>query len=89
GWNYLISMRLLATNLYTLYLTSNIYGDIQVATRVDGQLGSWTKYLSTRNTTTDANGFIKAASPIVKLFADKIEPNEEAAEQPLSFEKPG
>ncbi|QLB35710.1 hypothetical protein RKQ56_10470 [Acinetobacter baumannii] len=39
------------------------------------------------NTTIDANGFIKAASPIVKLFADKIELNDEAAEQPLSFEK--
>ncbi|MDM8404653.1 hypothetical protein M8L43_20505, partial [Acinetobacter baumannii] len=37
--------------------------------------------------TVDANGFIKSASPIVKLFADKIEPNDEAAEQPLSFEK--
>ncbi|MEL1783206.1 hypothetical protein [Acinetobacter baumannii] len=87
GWNYLISMRLLATNLYTLYLTSNIYGDIQVATKVDGRLGSWVKYLSTRNTTTDANGFIKAASPTVKLFSDKIELNEEAAEQPITFEK--
>jgi len=40
-------------------------------------------------TTIDANGFIKAASPIVKLFADKIELNDEAAEQPLSFEKLG
>lgn len=39
------------------------------------------------NTTIDANGFIKAASPIVKLFADKIELNEEAAEQPIQFEK--
>ena len=37
----------------------------------------------------DANGFIKSASPVVKLFADKIEPNDEAAEQPLSFEKLG
>ena len=27
--------------------------------------------------------------PVVKLFADKIEPNDEAAEQPLSFEKLG
>ncbi|MDR9520302.1 phage tail fiber protein, partial [Acinetobacter baumannii] len=41
------------------------------------------------NTTVDANGFLKNASPVVKLFADKIEPNDEAAEQPLSFEKPG
>ncbi|MEQ1118229.1 hypothetical protein [Acinetobacter junii] len=39
------------------------------------------------NTTIDANGFIKAASPIVKLFADKIELNDEAAEQNITFEK--
>lgn len=49
----------------------------------------WRKILSSKNTTVDANGFIKSASPIVKLFADKIEPNDEAAEQPLSFEKLG
>ncbi|WP_151766217.1 phage tail fiber protein [Acinetobacter nosocomialis] len=42
-----------------------------------------------RNAAIDGNGFIKAASPIVKLFADKIELNDEAAEQPLSFEKLG
>lgn len=38
-------------------------------------------------TTIDSNGFIKAASPIVKLFADKIELNDEAAEQNITFEK--
>ncbi|MZY06092.1 hypothetical protein GUK58_08520 [Acinetobacter pittii] len=38
-------------------------------------------------TTIDSNGFIKAASPIVKLFADKIELNDEAAEQSITFEK--
>lgn len=40
-------------------------------------------------TTVDANGFIKAASPIVKLYANKIELNDEAAEQPITFEKLG
>lgn len=39
------------------------------------------------NTTVDANGFIKAASPIVQLFAEKIELNGEAAEQDITFEK--
>lgn len=38
-------------------------------------------------TTIDSNGFIKAASPIVKLFAERIELNDEAAEQPITFEK--
>ena len=46
-------------------------------------------YRSSRNTTVDANGFIKAASPIVKLYADRLEPNAEAAEQEITFEKLG
>ena len=37
----------------------------------------------------DANGFIKKASPIVGLFADKIELNDEAEEQNVTFEKLG
>ena len=39
------------------------------------------------NTMVDGNGFIKAASPIVKLFADKIELNDEAQLQEIVFEK--
>ena len=45
----------------------------------------WTQ----RNTSVDSNGFIKAASPIVKLFADKIELNDEAQQQEIIFEKLG
>lgn len=41
------------------------------------------------NTTVDANGFIKNASPIIKLFADRIELNDEAEQQDISFEKLG
>ena len=49
---------------------------------------SWGKILINGiNTATDGNGFIKAASPIVKLFADKVEPNNEAAEQNITFKK--
>ena len=42
-----------------------------------------------QNTSVDANGFIKNASPIVKLFADKIELNDEAKQQKITFEKLG
>ena len=43
---------------------------------------------TSRNTSVDGNGFIKNASPIVKLFADKIELNDEAKEQVnITFEK--
>ncbi|MEB6679911.1 phage tail fiber protein [Acinetobacter lwoffii] len=42
-----------------------------------------------RNVITDANGFIKAASPIVQLFADRITANDEAKLQEITFEKLG
>jgi hypothetical protein len=51
--------------------------------------GSYSEIYHSRNTTVDANGFIKSASPIVQLFADKIELNDEAKQQEISFEKLG
>lgn len=42
-----------------------------------------------RNTSIDPNGFIKNASPIVKVFANKIELNDEAQIQNIVFEKLG
>ncbi|AVI33064.1 phage tail protein [Acinetobacter baumannii] len=42
---------------------------------------------NTHNTTKDSNGFIKAASPVVKLFNDHIELNTDAEKQPIQFEK--
>lgn len=47
--------------------------------------GFWT----TKNATKDSNGFLKGASPIVQLYADRIELNEEAKLQPITFEKLG
>ncbi|EZQ10726.1 hypothetical protein [Acinetobacter sp. Ver3] len=46
-------------------------------------------FYTTENTTVDANGFIKNASPIVKLFADGVELNDEAQQQDIVFEKLG
>lgn len=54
-----------------------------------GTYGNYQKIYSTENTTVDANGFIKSASPIVQLFADKIELNDEAQQQDIEFEKLG
>ncbi|MDV2948595.1 phage tail protein, partial [Acinetobacter baumannii] len=47
----------------------------------------WGEYRTTANTTVDANGFVKSASPIVKLFGESIELNDEASRQPIEFEK--
>lgn len=55
-----------------------------------GNNGTWLstyKMHHTGNTTVDSNGFIKKASPIIRLFTDEIEPNEEALEQEPVFEK--
>lgn len=49
----------------------------------------WYKFLHSGNTTSDSNGFIKAASPIVELYADRIELNDEAKQQKITFEKLG
>ncbi|MCK1142988.1 hypothetical protein MXZ96_06455 [Providencia stuartii] len=35
-------------------------------------------FYSTKNTTKDSNGNLKAASPIIRVFADDVDPNEEA-----------
>lgn len=58
----------------------------------DGGARTWRTYKKIYyegNTTKDSNGFIKAASPIVQLFADHIELNDEANLQPITFEKLG
>lgn len=43
--------------------------------------------LRSKGFTVDANGFYKSASPIVQLFSDRVELNEEASEQDITFEK--
>lgn len=42
-------------------------------------------FLYTGNTTVDSNGFIKQASPIVKLFSDKVDLNSESGKQGISL----
>ncbi|MBQ0330089.1 hypothetical protein J9231_19825, partial [Providencia rettgeri] len=44
----------------------------------DGSSANSAIVYSTANTTKDSNGNLKAASPIIKVFADHIDPNEEA-----------
>lgn len=64
-------------------------GNLAVKAKVGPTWSAWSKIYSQSNTTVDSNGFIKAASPIVQLFADKIELNDEAQQQNIEFEKLG
>lgn len=74
-------------------LLFGLNGNNQVGFRTwDGTAKNWRTYQKIYhggNTTKDSNGFIKAASPIVQLFADHIELNDEAEEQSITFEKLG
>ena len=53
--------------------------------------GKWTDYVvyTSQNAAKDSNGFLKAASPVVQLFSNKIELNDEAQQQNIEFEKLG
>lgn len=58
----------------------------------DGAARNWRifrKFYHEGNTTKDTNGILKAASPVVRLFVDRIEMNDEAELQPITFEKLG
>ena len=57
--------------------------------RWHGYWDTFYELYGTHNTTKDSNGFLKGASPVVQLFANKIELNEEAKLQPITFEKLG
>lgn len=67
---------------------SSMY-DLRARIMNDGVWSNSVRILNQNNTTIDSNGFIKAASPVVQLFADKIAANEEALEQEPAFEKVG
>lgn len=72
-------------------LNNIVVADRRVWIQYSTSGGVWQTFelKTTNNTSIDGNGFIKAASPIVKLFADKIELNDEAAQQKITFEKLG
>lgn len=62
---------------------------LQARIKNSGTWSSPVKIWNEHNTTRDSNGFLKAASPVVQLFADKIELNDEAKQQSITFEKLG
>lgn len=94
-WNpvsgsYLVGMSIRGGGVVAAQLLLKAYEGNGAWIRYQSTSNSWgaaVEILTRGNTTTDSNGFIKAASPIVKLFSEKIEPNEEALEQEPTFEK--
>ncbi|WP_336023493.1 phage tail protein [Acinetobacter lwoffii] len=89
-------------SIYGFHITNNDYSySWQIFSGINGKnhyirsassataWSAWFKFLTGSNTSTDSNGFIKAASPIVQLYSDKIELNDEAQQQNIEFKKLG
>lgn len=69
--------------LFAAQLSERIYARFNL----QGNWLPWFYLYHSRNTTVTADGTLKAASPIVKLFSDHIEWNDEIGEQIPEFEK--
>ena len=93
GWIwYGVFLHMQTDSTAALQIGTSVAGDsksLQFRIKSNGTWNPTNNIYTDRNTTKDSNGFIKAASPIVKLFADKIELNDEANEQDIIFEKLG
>ena len=89
--DYALGYQLNGLNQWQSYLIHDVVtGDIYTASRASPSAGLlFRKLYTTGNTTVDSNGLLKAASPIVRLFVDRIEMNDEAELQDITFEKLG
>lgn len=78
-------------NYQVQFHKQNIQNQLSIRFGAGGDLftGWGSILISGINATTDPNGFIKSASPVVNLFSDKIELNSEAQLQDITFEKLG
>lgn len=85
GWSSGARVHFVVGGLSNNNLYHAVVADMNAATRSV----SYHVIRTAQNTTVDANGFLKNASPIVQLFADKIELNDEAQQQNIEFEKLG
>lgn len=63
------------------YSAQIVFSRTKVAAWIRTKNTVWAGYAElyhTRNTTVDSNGFLKSASPVIKLFADAIDANDQA-----------
>ena len=88
GWSPFIFVKV-NDGMFILSVSKGGHG-VKISASYDGTSVDFIyNLLTSRNTQVDPNGFIKNASPIVSLFADKIELNDEAKLQPITLEKLG
>ena len=66
---------------------STILAGIDGKYYLTNQVLNWAREWDSTNTTVDGSGFIKSASPIVKLYADRIEANSYKEIENCTFER--
>lgn len=67
----------------------NASGELAIRGGYSSGAENWRVYYHTGNTTKDGNGFLKAASPVVDLYDNKIDLNSDAEKQGVEFIKNG
>lgn len=86
--DYAAGIYVQAKDTYLYFNAHFAGGDINILAGLGNTAQPYGYTLKTsRNTTVDGSGFLKNASPVVKLFADHIELNDDAEKQPITFEK--
>lgn len=90
---HLLSFRPQTWNrLFQIYLehgSTNTSFNLYFRKFMDGSFSDWKKIYCSANTTVDGNGYLKPSSPVVRLYADKVELINEAVGQDITFEKLG
>ena len=87
GWGWAVGEKVhfITGGFTNTQLYHVVVADRNASTRTVG----YYRIRTEQNTSIDPNGFIKNASPIISLYADKIELNDEAKQQKITFEKLG
>jgi len=80
GWGALMTFKHHLSNggSTQFYIADNESGEMYFRMRYSSSWRNWARFWTSRNTTIDANGFVKSASPIVKLYNDQCILNDEA-----------
>jgi len=65
--------------------TGRVFSRFSLSASALDSTTTWNEHRTTVNTTIDPNGFIKAASPIINLYADAIELNDAAKQQNIDL----
>lgn len=77
-YKYAATLLIGASATYALISVDNVTGNVKASAGVGANKPAINTLYGTANTTKDSNGNLKAASPIIKVFSDHIELNEEA-----------